>query len=324
MEMNDYEGPKYPFEDRHSGGDPGQSSFDKELEAHYDEKFEELDSKGDEAKISPERPVKCLSRDKRRLYKECHVAGLPFQDLDDIWEELCVGTKLALVREKGNPHDGKAVAIALPSEYDGDPDNYDFDSKLGYVPKADNSEIADLLDMGWQDIFECEITSVSRRIGGDITFRIYFRNRWFIENGRDYDALRISCLDEAQFRYFTGSLAEKGFAYFRWGGYPIEEHDLPDEGCRVIFIRKDADRVTLYLTCVIATGDNCLPFVKSLDELHKIDDCEPFVLTNVKGPVSVGTDLWPFLKELGDLGDQPDLRLSKEATERFNHLFESL
>ncbi len=284
----------------------------------------EAPAEAETIQMTPVQPVMRLSRDKRRLYKECHVAGLSFSDLSDIWDELGPGTELVLVRERNNPYDGKAVAVGLPSEYDGDPDDYDFDTKLGYVPKAENGEIADLLDMGWQDIFECEITSVSHHIGGDITFRIYFRNRWFVEHGRDYDALRVSCLDDAQYKYFTESLAERGFVYFRWGGYPITDYDLPDEGCRVVFVRKDAESVTLYLTCVIATGDNCLPFVKSVDEIHKIDDCDAFVLTNIKGPVTVTTEKWPFLKDLGDLGSQPDSRLSREATEQFNRLFENL
>lgn len=39
---------------------------------------------------------------KKVKFKECYVAGLSFhvEKDDEMWDELCVGTKLALVRDK--------------------------------------------------------------------------------------------------------------------------------------------------------------------------------------------------------------------------------
>ena len=48
----------------------------------------------------------------RRAILECAVAGIAFHNIDDIWEELCVGDKLALVRERNNRYDKNAVAVA--------------------------------------------------------------------------------------------------------------------------------------------------------------------------------------------------------------------
>lgn len=69
---------------------------------------------------------------------ECSIAGISFYDIDDIWNELQVGTKLALVRQKDNAYDKNAVAVALVGDYDGDPDDFDFDFILGYIPKKCN------------------------------------------------------------------------------------------------------------------------------------------------------------------------------------------
>jgi hypothetical protein len=78
----------------------------------------------------------------------CYIAGLQFHDIEEVWPELSVGTRLALVRDRNNKYDHNAVAVALESDYDGDPDNFDFDFILGYIPRRDNEEIAGLLDEG--------------------------------------------------------------------------------------------------------------------------------------------------------------------------------
>jgi ferredoxin len=79
----------------------------------------------------------------------CYVAGLQFHDIEEVWPELSVGTRLTLVRDRNNKYDRNAVAVALESDYDDDdPDNFDFDFILGYIPRRDNEEIAELLDEG--------------------------------------------------------------------------------------------------------------------------------------------------------------------------------
>ena len=76
-------------------------------------------------------PLIDLSKQRIR-YKKCFVAGIGFHDIDEIWDELYVGAKLALVRDKGNKHDKNAVAVALADDYEGDSD--DCDCILGYIP----------------------------------------------------------------------------------------------------------------------------------------------------------------------------------------------
>ena len=38
----------------------------------------------------------------RKALLECPVAGIGFHDIDDVWDELYVGAKIALVRERCN------------------------------------------------------------------------------------------------------------------------------------------------------------------------------------------------------------------------------
>ena len=64
------------------------------------------------------------------------MAGFQFHQGDDIWSALAVGQKLSLVREASNPHDSHAVAV------------YFSEHKLGYVPRAENSVVAQMLDSG--------------------------------------------------------------------------------------------------------------------------------------------------------------------------------
>lgn len=116
---------------------------------------------------------------KRVLYKECRIAGTAFHNLDDIWYELYEGAQLALVRQKRNEYDINAVAVALAGDYDGNPDNFDFDFILGYVPRNENEFLATMLDMGWAEIFECELSRIEGRTpnSGSLYMEIYIVNK---------------------------------------------------------------------------------------------------------------------------------------------------
>ena len=98
--------------------------------------------------------------EKRKLFLECNIAGAAFYNIDDIWDELQDGSKLVLVREKYNVHDENAVAVAIAgdegSEYE------DVGPTLGYIPRKVNKSLAALLDMGWQDVFETEISGLRK------------------------------------------------------------------------------------------------------------------------------------------------------------------
>lgn len=66
------------------------------------------------------------------------VAGFQYHQGESIWSLLMPGGPLGLVREPNNPYDPRAVRI----EFDG--------IKIGYVPRAENSAIAHLMDSGRQ------------------------------------------------------------------------------------------------------------------------------------------------------------------------------
>ena len=74
--------------------------------------------------------------DRSVLIQESPVAGFQFHRGDAVWSSLSVGAPLALKREPSNSHDTNAVAV------------YYQDHKLGYVPRGENSAIAQMLDRG--------------------------------------------------------------------------------------------------------------------------------------------------------------------------------
>jgi hypothetical protein len=96
---------------------------------------------------------------KKLFFKECHLAGRQYHDVDEVWDELHVGTQLELQRDLDNRHDKNAVAVVYRT--------VDVDTGiveeylLGYIPGEENETIAQLLEMGWEDIFECRISKIN-------------------------------------------------------------------------------------------------------------------------------------------------------------------
>ena len=66
------------------------------------------------------------------------LAGFRYHAAAEVWEELRVGDRLDLVRERDNPHDANAVSVSWRSR------------KLGYVPRHQNAALAWGLDRGAQ------------------------------------------------------------------------------------------------------------------------------------------------------------------------------
>ena len=100
-----------------------------------------------------------IMKAKKLFFKECHLAGRQYHDVDEIWDELHVGTQLELQRDLDNRHDKNAVAVVYRT--------VDVDTGiveeylLGYIPGDENETIAQLLEMGWEDIFECRISKIN-------------------------------------------------------------------------------------------------------------------------------------------------------------------
>lgn len=74
-----------------------------------------------------------------------------------------IGTLLCLERELDNRYDQNAVAVVYdrpyPAAEDETPEREEF--LLGYIPARENETIAQLLEMGWTDVFECRIKPVA-------------------------------------------------------------------------------------------------------------------------------------------------------------------
>ena len=258
-------------------------------------------------------PIESQPIYKWRVILECPVAGISFHDIDDVWEELEVGTKIALVREKGNPHDINAVAVALIDDFDGDPENFDFDYILGYIPRTQNTAIVALLDMGWQDSLVAEISE--KKEWAPYSDRLHIRV--FVKSKEPIDSrLRIKLFDDEEWEKFNKSIWNNGYAHFRWGGFPPWELDLPQVGEKVVFVHQVGIDCELFLMNTV----DCKLFLKESKE-EIIDDCSPFVLTVLRGPVIVPAQKLDFLGQLSDRYYQPDFKLQKELSDKLLEFF---
>lgn len=78
-----------------------------------------------------------------------HVAGVKHHEGALVLNQIKVGDELDLVAEPDNPFDPSAIAIMCGGV------------KLGYVPRACNSELALLMFYGHGSIFECRAIQVA-------------------------------------------------------------------------------------------------------------------------------------------------------------------
>ncbi|MCQ2958828.1 MAG: HIRAN domain-containing protein [Bacteroidales bacterium] len=92
---------------------------------------------------------------KKEFYKECHLAGRQYHDVDIVWNELSVGMVLKLERDAENSYDKNAIQVI----YERESDNECF--LLGYIPRGENRTMSILFDSGWKDIFECRISKIT-------------------------------------------------------------------------------------------------------------------------------------------------------------------
>lgn len=91
----------------------------------------------------------------KKYMMDCHLAGRIYHEADEVFNKLTVGTKLRLLRDVENRYDPNAVAVMY--------DDYETDNAvlIGYVPRSENDIVALLLDMGWNNIFECRICQIN-------------------------------------------------------------------------------------------------------------------------------------------------------------------
>lgn len=90
---------------------------------------------------------------KKLFFMDCHLAGRKYHDADEVWDDLKVGTTLRLERDKENRFDPYAVMVVFEKEKE--------DYLLGYIPRGENETISNLLEMEWNNIFECRISKIN-------------------------------------------------------------------------------------------------------------------------------------------------------------------
>lgn len=86
--------------------------------------------------------------DKKTISKHLgnfHIAGFTFWEGCRAFDELKIGTPLHLVREEENKFDPYAVAI------------YYEDIKLGFIPRGKNQLVAQLMDLGYDKLFDLRV-----------------------------------------------------------------------------------------------------------------------------------------------------------------------
>ena len=96
---------------------------------------------------------------KKKYWMDCHLAGRKYHDADEVWGELKVGTVLRLEHDKENRYDPNAVAVIF--ERRGKKNEVEDEFLIGYIPRTENEMIANILEMGWNDIFECRISKLN-------------------------------------------------------------------------------------------------------------------------------------------------------------------
>lgn len=127
--------------------------------------------------------------------------------------------------------------------------------------------------------------------------------------------------EEAKWELLSDELWQKEYTYFRWGGLPPWEIDLPSKGDKVVFLYNDGFQSFMYLMKTIAIGEQSVPFLEDIDELHQVDDCTVYVLSNVVGPVIIDNSELKLPKELLKGKYQPDEHVSLSLSDKLMEIF---
>lgn len=254
---------------------------------------------------------------KARFFLSCYVAGVGYHDIEDLWEDLHVGDEIALVRQHGNSHDENAIAVAMADEYDGDPDDFDFDNCiLGYIPKKCNEQLAAMLDMGWQNALEAYISEMNSDASYDkkLKINIYVLSKAAMEIDDASVNVRIHCIDDEEIKELNEQLWSKGYVTYRWGGF-MEcriRGFFPNVGDKVVLIHRGKDASSLRMMNVCHIGD--------VEQI--VDDCTSYVLANVAGPITLPNQELSFLNyQDAEEHLRPSLPLLPDISDKLINIF---
>jgi hypothetical protein len=268
------------------------------------------------------------SREPVCTFLTCRVAGAGYsEELPEIIDKLSPGTRVYLGRDYGNIHDRAAIAVGYIhdevriTEANNNNDFNNFDCVIGYIPRDLNTQLAALMDMGWEQLFDCFISQndATRPLQTRLQITVQLRNRHYHSLLDESQRLRLWAVDAKTFHEISASIGRRGVFCTRWGGFPPELHrGLPRPGQRVAVIHFNNDAnpaiATIYLMMTIAVGNECAPFLDNIDDLHMVDDCTCYALTNIHGPVNIHHKKLTFLNGEPVCTDQPDCLLSPTAT----------
>ena len=79
------------------------------------------------------------------------IAGFQRYDGALVLDKMKVGATLEMGPERDNPYDPNAIAICFQG------------AKIGYVPKGENSSLAQLMFYGHADVFELRVIKLDQR-----------------------------------------------------------------------------------------------------------------------------------------------------------------
>lgn len=88
----------------------------------------------------------------RIVVQRSPLAGFQYYSGKALWDEMKVGDRLSLTRERDNRHDGNAIRV----EWRG--------HKIGYVPRGENVHLARQMDLGASA--EARITALHQHRNG--------------------------------------------------------------------------------------------------------------------------------------------------------------
>lgn len=248
------------------------------------------------------------------LLTECEIAGWYYHSDDDICNELTEGMELRLVRQTDNPHDRFAVAVVPAEDYPEILEDFDFDEILGFVPRSENHLIAQLMDLGWQDIFKVRLTGI-REDGpraGRLRMSVYMQSR-SDQQPEEGERLCAFLTDNYQFKELGEMLSDHGFAYLLQKGNDDDCYE-PAEKDHIIMLHRNGARSEVYLMSVMATSHKAHAILSVEIEALEEECGQPFILTNIKGPVSIPSEKLSFLDHEGLTLSQPAALLSPYAT----------